>query len=91
MSRIYEERPNIVEVTMTDKSGTAVRHIVGYTLDEVIEAVVLGLDGAEKPAAPARKTHRRRTKAEIAAAKDPVPAEHREPAAANAREDKPWP
>lgn len=70
MSKVYENRPNIVEVTVKDESGEAVRHIVGYSLDEVIEAVTLSLDGAEPRVAVEHKKPRkpRRTKAEIAAA-----------------------
>ena len=68
MSKVYEAAPNIVKVTMTDKTGTAERHIVGYSLDEVIEAVTLSLDGAEQK--PLTKTHKTRkprsTKAEMA-------------------------
>ena len=69
MSNVYQEKPNIVEVTMKDKTGTAVRFVVGKTLDEVIAII--------EPEAPTAgrampKTRKRRTRAEMAAAEAPV-------------------
>ncbi len=82
MSKVYEQKPNIVKVTVEDESGTQERHIVGYTLDEVIEAVILSLDGAEPKPTKTHTRKPRRTKAEMQAA-EPVPA--------GAQSDKTWP
>lgn len=68
MSKVYEQRPNIVAVVMTDETGSHVRHIVGFTLEEVLESVQLSLDGAEQTArlTPVKKVRKaRRTKAEM--------------------------
>lgn len=70
MSNVYQEKPNIVEVTVEDKTGTAKRHVVGLTLDEVVEIIELS-STEKKPdwVGPARKVKRhRRTKAELAKA-----------------------
>ena len=36
---LYQEKPNIVKIVMSDTSGTAERYSVGRTLDEVISMV----------------------------------------------------
>lgn len=90
MSKVYETRPPVVKVTAVDEDGAIEeRHVVGYTLTEVIEAVTLGLDGAEPKPLVAKKTHKRRTKAEIAAAQ-PAALESA-PAHAAAADRKAWP
>ncbi len=88
MSKVYEDAPNIVKIQGSDKSGTFERHIVGFTLDEVIEAITLSLDGAEQTAKVPTKSHRkaRRTKAEMQAA-TPQPERKEETATAG----KTWP
>ena len=60
---VYQERPNVVEVSFADEHGTAVRYVVGKTLDEVIAIIE-----PEAPVAgPAKASRRaRRTKAEMA-------------------------
>ncbi len=81
MSNVYQEKPNIVEVTVTDETGTAIRYVVGKTLDEVIATVT----GETVPAwvgKPKKERKARRTKAEIvAAAAEPT----------NTQGDKTWP
>lgn len=68
MSNVYQEKPNIVTVQISDATGTADRFIVGRSLDEVIAIIE-----PESPCAgpkPKKKDRKpRRTKAEIAAAK----------------------
>ncbi len=39
MSNVYQEKPNIVTVQITDDTGTAERFVVGKSLDEVISLI----------------------------------------------------
>ena len=65
MSNVYQEKPNIVTVQITDDTGTAERFVVGKSLDEVIALIE-----PESPCAgpkPKKKDRKpRRTKAEMA-------------------------
>lgn len=64
MSNVYQEKPNIVTIQITDDTGTAERFIVGRSLDEVIAIIQ-----PEAPCAgpkPKKKDRKpRRTRAEI--------------------------
>lgn len=67
MSNVYQEKPNIVTIQITDDTGTAERFVVGKTLDEVLsiiqpEAPVAGRD-AKKPR-KARRSRSEMTRAE---------------------------
>ncbi len=64
---LYQEKPNIVKIVMSDASGNAERYAAGISLDDVISQVetILG----ENPPMPKKARRKRRTKAEIAAAK----------------------
>lgn len=44
MINVYQEKPNIVEVSVKDRTGTAARFIVGKSLDEVIKFIDDGDD-----------------------------------------------
>ena len=69
---LYQEKPNIVKIVMTDPSGTAERFAPGVTLDEVIRQVEKCLGHAEDT--PVKKPRRkRRTKMEMAQAPNPQP------------------
>lgn len=53
MSNVYQEKPNIVTIQITDDTGTAERFVVGKSLDEVIsliepEAPVAGAKAKKK-------------------------------------------
>lgn len=39
MSNVYQEKPNIVEVSIKDSTGTAMRFVVGKSLDQVIQII----------------------------------------------------
>ena len=69
---LYQEKPNIVKIVMSDASGTAERYSVGRTLDEVI-SVVEDVGEVDKPAQVKKPRAKRRTKAEIEAAKQDDP------------------
>ena len=64
MSTVYQEKPNIVQVTIIDETGSAERFIVGKSLDQVIEQVT----GEKLPEWVGQKKTRkpRRTKAQMA-------------------------
>lgn len=87
MSKVYESKPNIVKVTVEDENGSQERHVVGYTLEEVLETVTLSLDGAEQTAGiivTPKKTRKPR-KAKVEAV--PVQTDEAEPIPAGGR----WP
>lgn len=78
MSTVHKVRPNVVTALFSDETGNVERHVVGLTLDEVAESFDLSLDGVEsefKTKATVTKAKRhRRTKAEMAAAKEAAAA-----------------
>ena len=66
MTNVYQEKPNVVTVGLSDKTGTAERFVVGKTLDEVLAILDPG-SAASVVAAPTKGKRHRRTKAELAA------------------------
>ena len=64
MSKLFENKPNIVRVELSDKSGTAERFVVGKDLDEAI-AIVEAAFSQETVEKKARR--KRRTKQELLA------------------------
>ncbi len=81
---VYQENPNIVELTIKDKTGAATRFVVGKTLDEVIAIIEPEAPFAGATTKKARKP--RRTKAQMAEAEAPY-----DPAVeAPGKRDKAW-
>ena len=85
MSNVYQEKPNIVTVQISDANGTAERFIVGRSLDEVIASV----DPASQNAAPKKKERKPRSpnKPKPAAAE----AEKKPEPAADEKKETAWP
>ena len=82
MSNVYKEKPNIVEVKITDDTGgEAVYYFTRRTIEEVVADIIPGEEGSAI-AAPKKERKPRRTKAEIAAAK---------PAEVMPAKDNTWP
>jgi hypothetical protein len=67
MSNVYQEKPNIVTVQISDDTGTAERFVVGKSLDEVIALIEPTAPCAGPGKKPKKDRKPRRTKAEIAA------------------------
>jgi hypothetical protein len=88
MSSVYQEKPNIVKVVISDESGEAERFVVGKDLSEVIAIIEPDADGQPR----LKKVKRaRRTKAEIAATVT-TPEPERETATAGAgKKETSWP
>src|SRR3990172_7248029 len=66
---LYTESPNIVEISLSDKSGVVDRFIRGLSLDEVLEVIISALSqlsrGGDDSATKPKMRHKRRTKAEM--------------------------
>lgn len=85
MSNVYQEKPNIVTVQISDNNGTAERFIVGKTLDEVIASV----DPASQLVAPKKKDRKPRSPNKTK--NEPAPEKKPEPAADAEKKESVWP
>jgi hypothetical protein len=89
MAEVFQGTPVLTSVRIDGPEGRMAEfHVAGQDMNDVKNAVRKALEGFPSPdSIPApKKTHKRRTKAEIAAAKEPTRAE---PVAAG--DDKAWP
>ena len=62
MSRIFEARPVVIKITvLDDESGEMQeRHIVGYTMEEVLEGITNGFNDGPSEPVPAKKPRKAR-------------------------------
>ena len=93
MTNVFEEKPGIVKVVLSDSSGTAERFIVGKSLDEVLAVVGTSFNGGSAITLQKKPRRKRRTKAEIEQAKEPETARDApepEPTPTKEKKEKAW-